>query len=728
MNQNRITEDRLDTILEMVRTEQPGDPLLQHDELIAHLRQVDAGELMSDGGRNRNLRPYLVPIIMTTIISVVIGLALLLAGSEDSVVESAPQRADRSTLSHGTPPAPSTPQVRPSPPQTVPQARIPATGTGINANLNDEKGEEEMTETENELISPALFLEDLSPEELERGFGIYVEGGTYLIGRVREVRLEDLSHRERVQMAEEGIDTSRPVIYLESTYGYAPEGGKGDRELSEESQIDRHPATELMAITFPDQYHRRSFSEQFRTSYGWDPAWALEGAFEWRNAYDDGTSLPSSDSIAVPSLIGVRLPSPSHRVDEAYILWYVPTPELIDLLPERYQERATQVIPEALRRGRRLSEAYVAARREQKETATDAPAISVGMISMTSSGRPYSPDYQPETANNIPGVRYIDLTIEEGEGLGIGQTDTVITGHMRTHVSGRRWSSALEYYGYPTDADAPVVDFLCGVWSSLAVTYGIIDWRPTPVRLEEARYDIPPPLLYTAHIPATEEQSSFSLIVLPEDPPASTAVNDTLFRKLDSVLDARVRRSSRKLVDGEGENRTIVGILDRMVPVRVYLDNDSTSMSAVFWYLPTDEFIERLPERYRDEIRREVELVTSAISNETELCDRIAGDRSFLGLCRERSGALLGTGISPNPAKVGGTVDIEFTLREDRKLRITLHDFSGRFIGELQPFTTYTTGLHSIPTSLKGVGAGAYLISVESDEGDRGVQRVVVSS
>ena len=727
MNRNGITEERLDTILETVRTEQPGDPLLHRDKLLTHLRRVDAGELTSDGGRNGNLRPYLLPVIMTTIISIVIGVALLLSGSENSVVGDAPRGADRSTFSRGNLPDPTTPQEPASHPQAVPQARVPADVTGMNVNENDPRGEEEMTETENELISPALFLEDLTPEELERAFGIYVEDGTYLIRRVREVRLEDLSYRERAQMAEKGIDTARPVIYLESTYGYAPEGGEGDRELSEESQIDRHPAAELMAITFPDQYHRRSFSEQFRQAYGWDPTWALEGAYEWRNAYDDGTSLPSSDSIAVPSLVGVRLPSPSHRTDEAYILWYAPTPALTELLPERYRERAARVIPEALQRGRRLSRAYAAAREKAKEESTrERPTITLGMVWMTASGRPYSPDFQHETANNIPGVRYIDLTIEEGGALGIGQNDTIITGHIRTHVSGPRWRSPLEYYGYPSDADAPVVDFLCGVWSGLAKTYSIVDWKPEPVRMENARYDIPPPLLFTAHVPGTEEQPDFSMMVHPEDPPASTAGSDPLFRKLDSILDERIRRSPQHLADGEGEDRTIAGVLDRMVPVRVFLDDDPSSMSAVFWYLPTDEFIERLPQRYRSELTNEIELITDALTNQTELCDRVAGDRSFLGLCREGGGALLGTDVSPNPARGQGEVTIDLTLREKRTLRITLHDLSGAFISELRPFEPYTAGRHSVPASLQGVSAGTYLIAIESDQGDRGVQRLVV--
>lgn len=217
-------------------------------------------------------------------------------------------------------------------------------------------------------------------------------------------------------------------------------------------------------------------------------------------------------------------------------------------------------------------------------------------------------------------------------------------------------------------------------------------------------------------------------MVLPEDPPASTAANDTLFRKLDSALDARVRRSSRKLVDGEGKDRTIVGILDRMVSVRVYLDDDPASMSAVFWYLPTDDFIERLPERYREEIRSEVELVTSAIGNEIDLCDRIAGDRSFLGLCRERGGALLETAVSPSPATVADGIAIDFMLKESRNLRITLHDLSGRFIAELSPFTSYSAGSHEVRKDLGSTGSGAYLISIELTEGDRGVQRIIVGN
>ena len=148
----------------------------------------------------------------------------------------------------------------------------------------------------------------------------------------------------------------------------------------------------------------------------------------------------------------------------------------------------------------------------------------------------------------------------------------------------------------------------------------------------------------------------------------------------------------------------------------------------LLWYVPTPEFINALPDRYRERLRRELDVISSVEAEglpSFEVCNRIAGE-TILGFCRSSSGAVVASVVAPNPARAGEEINLRFRLAESRSVGVTLHDLSGRFIRELLAERPEREGEHQARLSLEGIDAGTYLVAVRTDRGETAVQRVVV--
>jgi hypothetical protein len=164
-----------------------------------------------------------------------------------------------------------------------------------------------------------------------------------------------------------------------------------------------------------------------------------------------------------------------------------------------------------------------------------------------------------------------------------------------------------------------------------------------------------------------------------------------------------------------------------LLPVTINFSENKLINKIIFWFVPNEEFISKLPIRYQEEIRKEVDVLNS-INNgnmpSEEACSKIK-DSSFFDVCRINSGAITIENISPNP--IYDRTTLTFSLKEKREISISLHDINGNFIGSFVDSKIYRTGEHDIPITFKNQSDGIYLIAIKSSKGEIAAGRIIIN-
>ncbi|HPR32487.1 MAG TPA: T9SS type A sorting domain-containing protein [Prolixibacteraceae bacterium] len=138
----------------------------------------------------------------------------------------------------------------------------------------------------------------------------------------------------------------------------------------------------------------------------------------------------------------------------------------------------------------------------------------------------------------------------------------------------------------------------------------------------------------------------------------------------------------------------------------------------VYWFLPTDEFFNRLPQNISKELFGEYEYITAEDKSTFEKpeCKYFDECSNTLDVSNFK--------VFPNPASTKATVS--FTLNEDIVGRISLVDLAGRERQVLHPQTGLAKGSHSVDVDISNTPEGIYLIALYSDKGVQ-VQRFIVA-
>lgn len=150
--------------------------------------------------------------------------------------------------------------------------------------------------------------------------------------------------------------------------------------------------------------------------------------------------------------------------------------------------------------------------------------------------------------------------------------------------------------------------------------------------------------------------------------------------------------------------------------------NPSNEFSFILWFKPTNELIDKLPERYRTSLKKEY----SALLNKKEICSEspTPGADIYFDVWRACSGSIENLKLYPNPSS--GKFSTKFNLTEDRNLTFSLHDLSGRLIQYLEDMNSYKSGEIDKAFNPSNIQAGVYLIVVRSDKGEQVVQRLII--
>ena len=158
---------------------------------------------------------------------------------------------------------------------------------------------------------------------------------------------------------------------------------------------------------------------------------------------------------------------------------------------------------------------------------------------------------------------------------------------------------------------------------------------------------------------------------------------------------------------------------DELIPIVVDIENGKVINRIVFWFIPNEDFIEKLPIRYKNELKNEMSAIKDleqGNKDKKDVCELVS-EKSFFGTCRDESGSLSIESIYPNPA-TNGNIKIDFNLGESRNIKIDVHDINGNFIGNILPLKRLNKGKHILPIELKDLKSGLYLISIRSEKGE----------
>jgi hypothetical protein len=147
--------------------------------------------------------------------------------------------------------------------------------------------------------------------------------------------------------------------------------------------------------------------------------------------------------------------------------------------------------------------------------------------------------------------------------------------------------------------------------------------------------------------------------------------------------------------------------LERIIPPR--------KETLIFWFYPTDDFINALPENTKYDLKSE----RDAIINGTQT----SGSCTYFEACRSTL-PIDDLKVYPNPANQSATID--FSLPVAMNGMISLISISGNQLKYLVPTTKFSAGNNSYAVNLSDISQGVYLIMLSTDKGFK-TQRLIVS-
>ncbi len=162
----------------------------------------------------------------------------------------------------------------------------------------------------------------------------------------------------------------------------------------------------------------------------------------------------------------------------------------------------------------------------------------------------------------------------------------------------------------------------------------------------------------------------------------------------------------------------ILNHINTLIPIEINLEKviPPRKETLIFWFYPTDDFINSLPERIKHDLKSELDDINKGTKKAAKPCTYFEVCRSTLPIGDLR--------VYPNPANQDITID--FSLQELVKGRIALMNISGVQVKTVVPQRNFEAGRHSFQVSLSDVSSGVYLIAIVTERGFK-TQRIMVS-
>ena len=148
-----------------------------------------------------------------------------------------------------------------------------------------------------------------------------------------------------------------------------------------------------------------------------------------------------------------------------------------------------------------------------------------------------------------------------------------------------------------------------------------------------------------------------------------------------------------------------------IIPVKVALFQGE---SVMFFFKPTEEFIAKLPERYRESIKNEVAAKRLLEQNQPFSCETKNFTTDIFALCNDTE-TIQNARLFPNPG--GSELNLSLKVLQDRKTKIELCDFSGNLLKELMSID-FVVGEKVVNIDIDKIPMGLYFIRLSTDKGE----------
>ncbi|MGE3799733.1 MAG: T9SS type A sorting domain-containing protein [Candidatus Kapaibacterium sp.] len=592
------------------------------------------------------------------------------------------------------------------------------------AKHGQKKGEKSIPKGEEELTPrpvPGFHISDLTHEELLR-LGIISYKGRLEIEREERQAVKYIPATQRSAFESLGYSFDRDSV----RFHYRTQIALGADPTVDDSiygPIDERFPLEPIAIIIMDEDRNRSLLRTGGGSLDWLSPEEREGLMDElgrvTDRYPEKREPLKTDLLK--RLISIHIPwtstmeDGSERKQHLYI-WYSPTREFFEALPERYQTEDVALLVQYVLNAPNYGTA---------EYARPVRIFPGHMAFKRSSGS--SPLWQFDRSRDIDGIKMLQLTRQELEAIGFREGDTgfVFTMEQSIKIDDKRINDTLTSLGYNTDSLYVPVQF------KFTLDTFNLDYAPIPP-IGREEYPHKPVLFSNRWIDVENDKSKsgLSMVFTTEAPVLNRLgeVRENLQKEIGALY----------MWDDSAKDNAMpsLTVLNRLVPVQIELKSDeyveeakqNRGAEVVLWYVPTPEFVKALPERYREQLQRELDAISSVEAEglpSSEVCNRVAGE-TILGFCRSSSGAIHKSLIWPNPVQEDGEFTLSYVLDADRVVSVTLHDLSGRFLQEIAGEQSRTSGKHSESLYLKRVQSGTYLVALRTDKGETAVQRIVV--
>lgn len=153
------------------------------------------------------------------------------------------------------------------------------------------------------------------------------------------------------------------------------------------------------------------------------------------------------------------------------------------------------------------------------------------------------------------------------------------------------------------------------------------------------------------------------------------------------------------------------------VVMRKNIFGDLPKEDVIYWFLPTDQFFNRLPQEVSKGLLTEYNYVTADDKSNLE-----KPECKYFDECKNTLNDIKFK-VFPNPASM--QVTVSFSLNEAITGRIILVDLAGRERQVLKSQTKFAFGPHQISVDVSSVPEGIYLITLYSDKGIQ-TQRLIL--
>lgn len=180
----------------------------------------------------------------------------------------------------------------------------------------------------------------------------------------------------------------------------------------------------------------------------------------------------------------------------------------------------------------------------------------------------------------------------------------------------------------------------------------------------------------------------------------------------------------------------IIPQIDRLLPVRIIDgitdDSDSSKIKyreIKFWFVINKEFAELLPDRYRIPLLNELQIISDIETGkilESEACKYLKGEKSYFDICRISSENISDFNVYPNPSD-GSTFTVKCNIKETGTLFIDLYDITGKLLLNLSKENISRPGEMTIPVNLKEkLTDGIYLLNLSDGKSNQLIRKLIV--